>query len=118
MKFIIPLICLMTAPSTWASFYNKCIYKAEVFQITELATMNEPVEGNFQSGKNTYSKLLELKLSHGQIQPGSHTRSCVKIFTEVLAEDNVEYYVGQKLKIIIEEANSRGGHFSYSISTK
>lgn len=118
MKLTILLTTLIFSLPTRASFYAKCVYEAQVVSIKQIATLNVPVNGDFRTGKNNYSNLMELKLDKGVAEAGSHVQNCEKKIVQTLIKDKKLYKPGQNLKITITEMNSRGGGFSYSISTK
>lgn len=117
MKNIIFITSLLISSNSFASFYAKCDYNAKIIGLKPLATLNVPVQGQY-NGKDNYFYKLELMLTDGVVGPGSHVQTCEKRMLEVLVKKKDNYKVGQKLKITITEANSRGGGFSYSVSTK
>lgn len=118
-KLILGLIFTISITSnSYASFFAECDYEAEVVKISKLATLNVPVTGNMRTNEDTYTRVLDLKLTKGVVRPGSHTRTCKEQIIQTLMEKNNPYELGQKLKVTITEANSRGGGFSYSIKVK
>lgn len=118
-KLIFAILFTLSITSvSYASFFAECDYDAEVIKISKLATLNIPVTGNMRTKEDTYTRVLDLKLTNGIVRPGSHMRSCKEQIVQAVMEKNNPYELGQKLKVTITEANSRGGGFSYSIKVK
>lgn len=118
MKNLILFLSLSFIFSAQASFFQECIYSAKVEKISNLATMNERVIGNFRTGIDNYSKLLTLSLSKGQVQPGSHMRSCPRVSLQIIGDKKTNYSIGDILKVRITESNDRSGSFSFAVEGK